>query len=284
MNVAIIGMCNEAMILAKIIKNSAYCHNADADRLKISGVICKNATQTTNMAIELNIKAYLTLNDAIKDADILFVAQPDSTLAYFSEVLKGNCVRNKILCHFSRKYDSDILSCGTTNSCYSVVLPYLSRYTMRSDHYMNNIVVFEGYGKRHDEFEKAAENTLEKITFCNKHNHRMCMMSSRMINEYLKAVILTAKQIAKFANTYDENIFKSYIINTVSEACNADTLTYDKDADEIKKNMRVLSALNYSDTKDFVRNMELHLALNSEIDTDEKDEILRVLKYKPGRN
>ena len=108
----------------------------------------------------LNIKAFTTLENALYNADILLVAHPESKLGQFSESMKLHHVRNKIMCHFSQTYDSSVLSCGVTNSCYAINLPYRFNNEKASD-LANTLITIEGGGKRHEEFITALQNSVK---------------------------------------------------------------------------------------------------------------------------
>ena len=55
---------------------------------KLCGVISTSPEATTKLAINLNIKAYLNLEDAIRDADVLFICRNGNHLAAFSDLMK----------------------------------------------------------------------------------------------------------------------------------------------------------------------------------------------------
>lgn len=277
MNAVFIGMTNETITFAKMLQSKKDSKNPDI--INVSGVICKNVDLTTRIAMILNVKAYLTLEDAIRDADILFVSQADSRLASFSEGLKMRHIRNKILCHFSSKYDSSVISCGTTNSCYSINLPYRFEGERQSDGF-ETLITIEGGGKRDEEFRQILLNTLPNIRFCTKDERRLTAIATRIVKRHLKSALSLSRHLLKIAGTYDEESYRQMLKVFIQNSDFEESTSLDCDLSEIRKNMRLLSAINYSDTKEFVRNMEAHIVQNSSCSNEERAELLRALKYR----
>ena len=277
MQAAFIGNESKIAAYSKILQNALLTSNFG--ELKICGILSVNPEATTNLAIALNTKAYLSLDDLIKDADIIFVCRQDSQLAAFSDLLKDKRVRGKILCHFSTKYDSSILYCGSTNTYYSVGFPYppINHSNMGSIP-----ITFEGEGKRSAEFEELIHRVFPKAIFCTRNDRRLGSIASRIITEYLKVMIRVAMHFLKISGFYDEDYFSEFVTRNVKDiiSSNADKKIRKRSESEIRKDMRLLSVVNYSDTRDFYRNMETHIADTGIYTPDEKETILRTLKRK----
>lgn len=277
MNAGFIGMSTEGLAFAKTLYNS---YLSKKEGIFVNGIVCKTLEYTTQAAIRVRGKAYFSVNDAINDNDILFVCLPDSKLAQFSEYLKANYVKNKILCHFSKKYDSSILSCGTTNSCYSINFPYLLSSDKPAD-LSKTLVLVEGSGRKDDEFMEIMSKSLEKVVFTTKDNRRLTGIAHKFATVFLKGIINISRHLFKIAGTYDEDCFSEEVGKfAVKEAKSENTSITPSDADDIRKNLRVLSAINYSDTRELYKNMEYHLLVNGNYTPDEHENILQTLKRK----
>lgn len=274
MNAAFVG--NESIITpyAKLLQVNLKENNP----LKICGVLSSGVESTTNLAIMLNTKAYLSLEALIKDADVIFVCRHDSQLSAFSDVLKEKQVKNKILCHFSTKYDSSILRCSGTNTYYSIGFPYKASVSNTND----ILISLEGEGKRSQEFEEVMKTVFPKAVVSTKNEKRLGSIATRVITEYLKIIVNVSEHFYKISGQYDEECFCEFVSKNVKEVISQNPIKKirKKGENEIRKDMRLLSGLNYSDTKEFYRNMECHIADTGIYTPDEKETILRILKKK----
>jgi len=279
MKAAFAGNENKILPFAKILQKT---HNyRKDDGITICGVIGPDIESTTNTAIKLNVKAYADIDDMFREADIIFVCHSDKHLAAFCDILKNNHVRNKILCHFSTRYDSSILRYGSTNTCYAIGFPY----PLRSGETVSDdiIISLEGEGKRSAEFEQIIANSFAKARFCSKNEKRLGMLGARVISEYLKFIISIAQKFYKMAGLYDEVSFGQFTFRSVRDIilgkCE-DLKIRKRSESDIRSDMRLLSIVNYSDSRDFYKNMETHIADTGAYSPNEKDTILRVLKRK----
>jgi len=275
MNAVLMGICPDALALAKIIQKADNYPNNNG--IKIDGVLCRDLLQTTKIAMALNIKAYTGIDDALRNADILFISQPDSKLARFIETLKSHNVRNKILCHFSDKYDSSVLSCGITNSCYSVSIPY--RYeTKNISEIIDTPIFIEGEGKNGDEFKEAFSNSVINLYTYSKNEKHLTSMAKRKLTNYLKVVISSSRHFMKFAGTYHEKHFINYCRHLFDDIYYGLDNVQKLDPPTLKRNLKIVSSLNYGESKKLVKNMEAHIAANANYSFEEKTEIDRILK------
>ncbi len=277
MKAAFVGNENKILPFAKILQKT---HNYKKDDgITICGVMGVDIESTTNIAIKLNVKAYQDINHLFKEADIIFVCHQDNQLASFSDMIKENRIRNKILCHFSTKHDSSILHCGSTNTYYAIGFPYPVR--MGEINPDDILISFEGEGKRSEEFEQTIKRSLAKARFCSKDNKRLGALGARILSEYLKLTINTARKFYKIAGLYDEGSFAQFALLSVRDITSNHRREFRKRSEaDIRKDMRLLSIVNYSDSRTFYKNMEIHIADTGAYPPKEKDTILRVLKRK----
>ena len=81
MRAAFIGTENKIAVYSNIIKNAIA--SSELSAISICGVLSVSIEATANLAISLNTKAYLSLDDLLREADIVFVCRHDSQLASF---------------------------------------------------------------------------------------------------------------------------------------------------------------------------------------------------------
>ena len=274
MNAVLLGISKESLTLAHIIKSA---ENYPLNGIYIDGIYCKDVSKTASFASLLGISAYTTPEAAIRDADILFISCSDAELCGYSEFLKELSVRNKILCHFSRKYDSSILYCGVTNSVYSISFPY-KVYNEKLP--LNTPVAVEGLGKHHEIFKTCLQNSLKKVMFRTKEEKMIFSIAHRNITCHIKEIADITKRMYKFADVYSEEDYKLMLTNLIPEILADNTPVAPLEPAEAKKTVKLLNSLNHSDTKDYIVALETHVAENSAPTFREKEELMRILKQK----
>lgn len=277
MRAAFIGTENKIAVYSNIIKNAIA--SSELSAISICGVLSVSIEATANLAISLNTKAYLSLDDLLREADIVFVCRHDSQLASFSELMKEKRVRGKIFCHFSTRHDSSVLSCGSTNTCYSIGLPYS---ILNATNPQKLVISFEGEGKHCVQFESIIKSIFPKAVFCSKSEKRMASIASRILTEYTKILIKISAHFFKMSGLYDEESFTEFSMRSIKDviATGGTKQIRKLPESEIKKDMRLLSVIHSSDTRDFYKNMETHIAVSGGYDVHETEEILKTLKKK----
>ncbi len=258
------------------IYSKLFAQNGN-DSFRLSGVISTSPEATTKLAINLNIKAYLNLDDAVKDNDVIFVCRNGNRLAAFSDLMKKMHVRDKIICHFSSHHDSTILNCGSTNTYYSIGIPYLHT---AQDKISNTVVTFEGGGKHHKEFENAIKSVLPKAVFCDKNAKQLASIATRIVTEYIKILVNISMHFFKISDMYDGESFLRLVTGSVTETLTSKTLrkARKRTEGELRRDIRLLSTIDYSDTKEFYKTMETRIADSGIYSPDEKETVLRILK------
>lgn len=277
MQAAFIGNESKISTYSSILKKAITASECKA--LNICGVMSAGIEATTNLAIMLNTKAYLSLDDLLREADIIFVCRQDNQLAPFSDLMKEKRVRGKVFCHFSSKHDSSILSCGSTNTYYSVGFPYP---TINGVNPRNLTISLEGDGKHSDQFEAIMKSIFPKAVFCTKSEKRMYVIASRIVTEYMKIIVKVSMHFFKMSGLYDEESFADFFTRSLKDiiTSNASKKIRKRSENEIRQDLRLLSVIHYGDTKDFYKNMETHIAETGIYTPDEKESILRTLKRK----
>ncbi len=253
MNAAFVGKYEDIKIYSKIFK-SAY--EGQTDKIKICGVLSTALENTTALAIELNAKAYLSLNDLIKECDIIFACYSSASLDSFVSKLRSIRVRNKILCHFCPSHSSSDIETSITNTCYAVTFPYTAfpeaEKTQRT-------VLFEGGGKNREEFEEIIKFGFPNAVFSNHNTRMMCRMAMRVLDTYMKMCIRLSKYIFTRAGIYDKNQFdamaKKSLFEELSKECEPEPI----EASAVKCCMEGLKGDNHPYLADYIKTNEKFL-------------------------
>ncbi len=253
MNAAFVGKYEDIKMYSKIFK-SAY--ESQTDKIKICGVLSNALENTTALAIELNVKAYLSLCDLIKECDIIFVCYTGTSLDSFVNKLRSIRVRNKILCHFCPSHSSSDIETSITNTCYAITFPYTvfpeAEETQRT-------VIFEGGGKNRREFEDIIKFGLPNAVFSNHNTRMMCRMAMRVLDTYMKMTIRLSKYIFSRAGIYDKNQFdamaKKSLRDELSQECELEPI----EASAVKYCMEGLKGDNHPYLLDYIKTNEKFL-------------------------
>ncbi len=253
MNAAFVGKYEDIKIYSKIFK-TAYA--GMTDKIKICGVLSTTLENTTSLAIELNAKAYLSLNDIIKECDMIFVCYTGTSLDSFVNKLRSIRVRNKILCHFCPSHSSSDIETSITNTCYAVTFPYTAFLEAEETH---RTVVFEGGGKNREEFEEIIKFGFPNAVFSNHNTRMMCRMAMRVLDTYMKMCIRLSKYIFTRAGIYDKNQFvamaKKSLCEELSKECDPEPI----EASAIKCCMEGLKGDTHPYLADYIKTNEKFL-------------------------
>lgn len=212
MTAAFIGNRHEIEVYAGIFKEIISKDNS----LKILGVLSSTLENTTNLAISLNVKAYLNVNDILKECDVIFVCYKDAMLKSFVSVLKSQRVRNKIFCCFSSGLTASDFGRGTANSYYSVSFPYAFRRSKEVD--KGEIpVLFERIGKENKDFENVITSSFQNSVFCERKTSAICYMAQRILSVHIKLCLRLSRYLYKEAGIYHPKWFELTAISSVRE-------------------------------------------------------------------
>ncbi len=254
MNIAFYGLNKYSYGLANILCGAL----GQEGLIKVTGMLGKNTTATVNAAIITNTKAYGSLDDLIKEADVIILGHSDSILSEVSFTLKEKNVKNKIICHLSQSYDSQIISCGITNTCYSISFP-LYYDTTKVPEQLNCPIVFEGVGRRSEEFESIIKKALPNCIFTTKNNRKIALLAKRIMSVHMPIMIRVCKWLYKISGIYDAGAFKTYCLNTVRDllsekpqgTCDAKISETD-----LRKYISLLNAINEPGLKAYYKHLE----------------------------
>ena len=278
MNFAFYGLHKFSIVFADLLSEAAKQNTS----IKITGVFARNTTSTVNAAIKINTKAYASFDDLIKEADVIVIGYGDDSLGEISMLLKEKGVKNKILCHFSTEYNSSILSCGTTNTCYSINFPFLYE-TVKAYKSVNPTITFEGGGRRHDEFKALMEENLKKCIFCSRNSRELSLIAKRATTVLVPEVIDVFEFLYKASDIYDKEEYINLVLKSIADRLREKplgTASPKTTEDGLKKNIRVLNALGEPEMKELYKQLELYTAENTHYNQEDKYRIRKILNKK----
>lgn len=246
MNAGFVGKYEDIKTYSKIFR-SAY--EGKSDKIKICGVLSTTLESTTSLAIEHNIKAYLSLGDLIKECDIIFICYTSDLLDSFINKLRSMRVRNKILCHFCQSHTSSDMEISITNTYYAITFPYMAED-------FNSAVLFEGGGKNQREFEDIIRLGFPNSVFANHPTRILCRIALRFLDTYMKMSIRLSKYIFARAGIYDKNQF-----DALAKKCLFEELTKECEFEHIKASavkccMENLKTYNHPYLIDYIKTNE----------------------------
>ncbi len=253
MNAAFVGKYEDIKTYSRIFR-SAY--EGRTDKIKICGVLSTTLKNTTSLAIELNAKAYLSLNDIIKECDIIFVCYTGDSLDGFVNKLRSIRVRNKMLCHFCPSHSSSDIETSITNTCYAVTFPYTA--FVETDK-IQRTIVFEGGGKNSEEFEEIIKFGFPNAVFLNHNTRMMCRMAMRVLDTYMKMCIRLSKYIFTRAGIYDKNQFDAMAKKTLCDELSQECELGHIEASAVKYCMEELKGYNHPYLTDYIKTNEKFL-------------------------
>lgn len=282
MKAALLGVSKIAMNIAYTIKElSQVCENP---QITISGIYSNNIQTSVNAAIVLNTKIYLNLKDLLHEADIIFISGGSKTLSSFTDLMRENRIRSKILCHFDKTLNSDILYCGTTNTYASFYTPFAAS-SDKIKNLSDDCIMVEGEGKRFEEFSLALTELGNAFKICTKSEKALAVLANRFTTDYVMSVLDSAIHMYKIAGVFSSQKFSEFVnkfITTSKKINEGNTRNFtgycSPKANEayIRKTFSLLNTINYSDLKSMYRVLETH-ALNSDAYTVEEKEYLASL-------
>lgn len=284
MKLALLGVYQNSMSMAHTLIEAAK--KSPEPSIELCGIYSKDANISVNAAIALNCGVFLSLNDLFNEADIIFIGAGDSKLPQFSEMFKDNHVHDKILCHFSESYNSDILSCGTTNTYASFYMPY-ARKTAKLQNLTDECIMVEGFGKDFKKFSKMLTALHDKVVVCNESDKALAVLARRFSTDYVTELLSASIQMCKFAGIYSPHRFYEHFIRTFMDnnsfkegnicehAENRPSVSTEK---LIRRNFSLLNKINYSDFKSLYRIFETSMIDNGKYTDEEKENLTLLLK------
>ncbi len=172
--------------------------------LEAGGVYCTDFQESALFACENDMAVYTSASDVIKSSDILFCFLSDKALRSLKNDLKGHGIQNKIFCHFSHTYDSDVLDFDDRNTYISLYVPMFERVddnTRKPTH-----VFVEGYGPKYDDFLYMCQILSIPVYQITKEDKLILKTALNFISDFKKYIDDRAKKLLNIA-LYDKPEF-----------------------------------------------------------------------------
>ena len=132
-------------LLKSKIKSYRKSHPGEESVLSPGGIFASDYSLAATFAGENGMCAYLTIEELLKNSDLIFVFLSEKALKNISVTLGKHNVKGKIFCHFSPAFTADILDFNSNNTYVSMTFPY---FTKDDDGKTNaEHIIAEGYGK-----------------------------------------------------------------------------------------------------------------------------------------
>ncbi|MBO5370045.1 MAG: hypothetical protein J6B23_05145 [Clostridia bacterium] len=206
--------------------------------LTMGGVHGPDLGISANFASQYEMSVYINAKDLFDKSDIIFVFLPEKSLRNLAKDLKGHNIRDKIICHFSPAFDSDVLDFGPENTYISFFIP---TYKISGGDIPEADDIFvEGYGIRF--YEMGCIMDILGINYVNieRNDKTAYLAAANFMNEIPKYIEQMAYKLMKISlhntpNLCDELISKhhssEYILNSYNPISAHDALFVRKQSD-----------------------------------------------------
>lgn len=201
MRISFIGTTTIAEKFAKHIHNfyKEQENKSDYNNLKLEGFYCEPTSEVTRITLPLNCKIYVTLEDMVRDNDIIAILCKENQIKYYAKEFEKLEVKNKIFFHMSDKYNCDVLDIGKENTYASIYLP-VNLYVTTPITMSEFPFVMEGTGSRLDLFEKVLNHNNINTTCVSRENANTFLSACKMLEMNLVS-ILSGANTAIMAST-----------------------------------------------------------------------------------
>ncbi|MBQ6895162.1 MAG: hypothetical protein IJN40_06690 [Clostridia bacterium] len=184
-------------LLKTHIKSYRLSHVGETLPLEPGGVFSSNLSAAASFAGENDMCVYLTLEELVASSDIIFIFLPDKSIKNISLTLGKFDARNKIFCHMSSAFTSDILDFNSKNTYISWHFPYFIKD--ENDHSLPGRIIAEGYGKKLDSFNEALGLLSINPFYVSAEEKLMYIAASTIAKDLPVMLEYTAKRLIKYA-------------------------------------------------------------------------------------
>jgi hypothetical protein len=132
-------------LLKTKIKNYRKTHPGEITVLSPGGIFASDLSMAAAFAGENDMCVYMTIEELLKNSDLIFVFLSDKALKNISITLGKHSVKGKIFCHFSPAFTADILDFNSGNTYISMLLPYILKDDDGKS--IADTIIAEGYGR-----------------------------------------------------------------------------------------------------------------------------------------
>lgn len=132
-------------LLKTKIKNYRKTHPGEVTVLSPGGIFASDLSKAAAFAGENDMCVYMTIEELLKNSDLIFVFLSDKALNNISITLGKHSIKGKIFCHLSPAFTADILDFNSNNTYVSMLLPYVSKDDEGKS--IAESIIAEGYGR-----------------------------------------------------------------------------------------------------------------------------------------
>ena len=193
MRISFIGTTQIAEKFAAHIFNYAKEQqiNSDYYKLKLGGFYCFPTTEVTRIALPLNCKIYVNLEDMVEDNDIIGILCTENKIKQFVNCFSKLKVKNKIFFHLSNKFNCDILNNGYENTCASLY-SLINFQTTVPNKISDYPFVMEGTGDKLKEFATILNENGFNVSCVSRANAQTFLAASKMLEMNLVSALSSA--------------------------------------------------------------------------------------------
>lgn len=250
MQIGIIGAGKVGCSMGKYIMEDAACKQAG---IRVTGYAGRSKESVETAATFTGTKAFGSMQDLIKESDILFITTPDDAIITVWEEMKKESIKRKTICHFSGSLSSEIFSGRKERDVYACsahpMFAFSSKFTCYEQ--LNHVfITMEGDKKALEQMNRLFELTKNPVCFITPEKKTLyhaaaSMASNMMIGLYEQSLRMfeacgfgreEARELIK--PLVSDNV-NSFLTKTPQEALTGPIER--NDIDTIKKHLAVLS-------------------------------------------
>lgn len=229
--------------------------------LKVSGFFSKTYEHAEDAAKFTHSKSYKTMEELVKDSQIIFITVPDSNIYNVYNELKNYELKDKILCHCSGALSAQIFQNIELTGAYGYSVHPIFAVNDKKNSYKEISKAFftvEGNEEKmsviKDLFKKLG-NPIEVIEAKNKHKyHASLVMSSNLVIGLYHIAVELLKECG-FSSETANKVLNPLFLNNAESLCEKgciNALTGPVDRNDINTVNKHLSVLNESNDKLFL--------------------------------
>lgn len=165
--------------------------------LEPGGVLASNFEKTVKFAANHDMSVYYSAEDLLEKSDIIFVFLADKAIRSLASSLRNRGIRNKIICHFSPAFNSDILDFDSANTYVSFVIPSYD-YDETNKPSASRFFA-EGYGDMFDEFRYVLKIIGIDVTVLTTQEKALYLTASQFLVDFPKFIEEAAERLLRIS-------------------------------------------------------------------------------------
>ena len=165
-------------------------------QITVSGYYNRHPEAAIDAAEFTGTRYYDTMENLIRDSEVIFITVPDGAIAEVWEQLKQLQIKNKIICHCSGALSSAVFSDITNYECYGYSIHPLFAVNSKTESYKElskALFTIEGDELHRDALADLIRSCGNKVVFLNPENkikyHCAAVFASNLINGVMETAI-----------------------------------------------------------------------------------------------